>query len=63
MSFESTAAERRPLSVTEGAGTRRHGEDTAREGPLNRLPRERRSLVAVLGELAAAEMSENNSIR
>ena len=63
MSFESTAVERRPLSVTERAGTRRHGEDTAREGSLNQLQRSGRSLVAVLCELAAAEVSENRIIR
>lgn len=59
MSFESTAVERRPLSVTERAGTRRHGEDTAREGSLNQLQRSGRSLAVVLYELAAAEISGN----
>lgn len=43
VSFESAAtAERRPLSDTERAETRRHGEGTATSRPLNQLPREER---------------------
>lgn len=47
MSFESAAtAERRPLSVTERAGTRRHG-GTAKSRRFNQSQREGRSLIGL----------------
>lgn len=49
VSFESAAtAERRPLSVTERAETRRHGEVTARSSPFNQLQIERHTLRCFL---------------
>lgn len=46
MSFESAAtAERRPLSLTERAETRRHGEGTARSRHFNQAQIQGRSRV------------------
>lgn len=48
MSFESAAtAERRPLSLTERAETRRHGEGTARSRHFNQAQIQGRSPVDV----------------
>ena len=48
MSFESAAtAERRPLSVTERAETRRHGEGTARSRRFNQSQIKGRSPINV----------------
>lgn len=58
MSFESAAtAERRPLSVTERAETRRHGEGTARSRHFNQSQREGRQPIHVSYDMTMTKFS------
>lgn len=56
VSFESAAtAERRPLSLTESAQTRRHGEGTARSRHVNQTQIRERSLFRVSLEMSLTQ--------
>lgn len=62
MSFESAAtAERRPLSVTERAETRRHGEYTARSRRFNQTQREGYFLVDIFEDRTVTVNTEDIS--
>lgn len=61
MSFESAAtAERRPLSVTERAETRRHGEGTARSRRSNQSQITGRSPIDVSEDITVARNTSDN---
>lgn len=63
VSFESAAtAERRPLSLTESAQTRRHGEGTARSRQANQMQIRERCIFHVSFETKAPKISFSNFI-
>lgn len=64
VSFESAAAaERRPLSVTERAETRRHGQVTARSRRFNQYQIERRESTGIFEPTPATQKFSKISLR